>query len=116
MLDPDQYKIRGYAAFRQRAADPSLSLNEKSGFAEVFRAGYGPCILDDIRTKLPCLADPDTRICDIGAGCSELTQLIIETTGKIGQRLTVIDCPEMLTLLPSSPHLSKVEGRFPDCV
>jgi hypothetical protein len=115
-LDPGRYKVDDYAAFRARALDPSLSLNEKCGFAEVFRAGMSSRILADISTKLSVFGKPGGRICDIGAGCSELSHLIIETTGKGNQRLTVIDCPEMLALLPSPPHLTKIEGPFPECV
>lgn len=116
MLDPELYKVHGYAAFRERARDSSLSLNEKCGFAEVFRSGQSPDILADIYSKLTLLANPSARICDIGAGCSELSQHIVAMTAKKRQLLTVIDSPEMLALLPSSPHLTKIEGPFPDCI
>lgn len=116
MIDPQKYRIRSYAEFRRRAPDPSLSRNEKCGFAEEFRAGYAERIVADIGAKLPQLTMPSTRICDIGAGCSELAQLIVAATEAGGQQLTVIDCPEMLALLPSPPHLRKLAGRFPDCL
>src|SRR5579872_4902778 len=91
VIDPKKYRVRSYAEFRMRAADASLSLNEKCGFAEEFRAGYAERILADIRTKLPQLDSANSRICDIGAGCSELAQLIVaETAGE--QQLTLIDC------------------------
>jgi hypothetical protein len=62
MLDSELYKVRGYTAFRERAKDPSLSLNEKSGFPEVFRSGQSSRILTDISTKLTLLAKPGARI------------------------------------------------------
>lgn len=116
MIDPSKYRVRGYEEFRRRATDPSLSLTEKCGIAEEFRAGHEPAILADICSKLTNLKRPGTRICDIGAGCSELSRMIIEATGRNGQSLTAIDSPEMLALLPSAPHLSKIEGPFPDCL
>lgn len=116
MIEPKKYRVKGYEEFRKRAIDDSLSLNEKCGIAEEFRSGYEPQILDDIRSKLTRLKEPGARICDIGAGCSELSRLIIEASGRDGQSLTAIDCPEMLELLPSAPHLSKIEGPFPDCL
>jgi hypothetical protein len=116
MIEPAKYRIGGYEDFRERAQDNSLTLNEKCGFAEEFRAGYERQILCDISGKLTLLQKPGARICDIGAGCSELSHLIIETTGRNGQSLTVIDCLEMLHLLPPRPHLIKIEGPFPDCL
>lgn len=116
MLDPELYKVHGYEAFRERARDPSLSLNEKCGFAEVFRSGQSDSIFADISSKLTAFAKPGVKILDIGAGCSDLALHIVETTGRNGQFLTAIDSPEMLSLLPDSPHLTKIEGRFPDCI
>ena len=116
MIDPSKYRVRGYEEFRRRANDPALSLTEKCGIAEEFRAGYEARILEDICGKLTNLKKPGARVCDIGAGCSELSQLIIETTGQNRQSLTAIDSPEMLALLPSAPHLSKIAGAFPHCL
>jgi hypothetical protein len=114
-LDPARYAVAGYAGFRRRAVDPTLTGNEKSGFAEIFRQGYSEAILADIAGKLTQLAVPGARVCDIGAGCSDLAHLIVETTGRKRQSLTVVDCPEMLALLSSPPHVTKIAGPFPDC-
>ena len=76
MIEPSKYRVRGYAEFRQRAIDSSLTLTEKCGIAEEFRAGYEPRILQDISSKLTNFKNNGARICDIGAGCSELSQLI----------------------------------------
>ena len=116
MIDPKKYRVKSYTDFQQRAKDNSLSLNEKCGIAEEFRAGYEPQILADICSKLTLLSKPGARICDIGAGCTPLSRMIIERTERNGQSLTVIDSPEMLELLPSSAHLRKVAGPFPECL
>ncbi len=116
MLKPEDYRVESYQAFRERAKNPALSRNEMCGFPEVFRAGRSESILADIASKLTLLAKPGIKILDIGAGCSDLAHHIVETTARRDQSLTVIDSPEMLSLLPDSPHLEKIEGRFPDCV
>lgn len=116
MIDPEKYRLRSYGDYRRRAQDPTLTPNEKCGFAEVFRAGMSQPIFDDIASKLTHLERPGARICDIGAGCSELALLIVEVTARRQQSLTVIDCPEMLELLPAMAHLGKIDGPFPDCL
>ena len=115
-LNPSDYVVASYEDFRERAADPKLSLNEKCGFSDVFRAGFNTAIMADLCSKVTALSRAGARICDIGAGCSELSQLIIETTRRNGQSLTVIDSPEMLKLLPDYAHITKIEGPFPDCL
>jgi len=116
LVDPERYRVRGYAGYRERAKDPSLSLNEKCAAPDVFRTGYNEMILADIGSKLTALGKAGARICDIGAGCSELAHLIVETTGPNGQPLTAIDSPAMLALLPDAAHLTKLEGPFPACL
>jgi hypothetical protein len=115
MLDPAKYSTRTYQGFRERAKDPTLSLNEKCGSPEMFRAGRTESIFADIAGKLTALAKRGAKVLDIGAGCSELTHHIIDMTGRNGQLLATIDSPEMLSLLPDRPHLTKIEGPFPDC-
>jgi cyclopropane fatty-acyl-phospholipid synthase-like methyltransferase len=115
-MSDDRRRFETYADFRERAKDPRLSLNQKCGFSETVRAGQATAIFADIREKLAAFDQPRARILDIGAGCSELTHHIIEATAARGQSLTLIDSPEMLELLPSRPHLGKIEGPFPDCL
>jgi hypothetical protein len=107
--------LPSYEEFRERAKNPTLSLNEKCGFPEATRAGHSASIFTDICSKLIVLTNPDVNLLDIGAGCTELAHHIVEATGWHGQSLTVIDSPEMLSLLPDRPHLTKFEGPFPDC-
>ena len=107
--------LPSYEEFRERAKNPAFSLNEKCGFPEAFRSGQSARIFADICSKLIVLANPGIKLLDIGAGCTELAHHIIEATGRHGQSLTVIDSPEMLSLLPDGSHLTKIEGPFPDC-
>jgi len=115
-LNPEDYNDCSYSGYRERAVDPSLSLNEKCGFPESFRAGRSADIFADISQKLTALEKPGSKICDIGAGCSELAHHIVAMTAQHLHSLTVIDSPEMLSLLPSAPHLRKIEGPFPQCM
>jgi len=116
MLNPDDYRVESYEAFRERARNPALSPNERCGFPDAFRAGRSQAIFADIDSKLTVLGRPGIKILDIGGGCSELAQHIVETTARERQLLTAIDSPEMLTQLPESPHLTKLEGPFPGCL
>lgn len=110
------HNARTYQCFRALAKDESLTPNERCGFPEAYRAGKSEIIFSDIAGKLAAFGDPRSAILDIGPGCSDLGHYIVETTAARGQSLTVIDCPEMLELLPSRAHLTKVEGPFPDCL
>jgi hypothetical protein len=110
------HNARSYQDFRGWAKDPALSVNEKCGVPDNYRAGQSAAIFADIAGKLPALGRTGAAILDIGAGCSELAQHIVAATAGDGRSLTVIDCPEMLELLPDPPNLTKVEGPFPDCL
>ena len=108
--------LPSYEEFRERAKNPALTLNEKCGFPEAFRSGQSARIFADICSKLIALTNTGAKLLDIGAGCTELAHHIVEATGRHGQSLTVIDSPEMLSLLPDRSHLTKIEGPFPDCI
>jgi hypothetical protein len=108
--------LPSFDEFRERAKNTALSLNEKCGFVEAFRSGQSARIFSDICSKLTTLTKPDVKLLDIGAGCTELAHHIVETTGHHRQSLTVIDSPEMLSLLPDRQHVTKIEGPFPDCI
>ena len=70
------HPIETYEDFREKARNPSLSRNEKSGFPESVRAGKHAVIFDDLSAKLTALDRPGAKILDIGAGCNELLSLI----------------------------------------
>jgi 2-polyprenyl-3-methyl-5-hydroxy-6-metoxy-1,4-benzoquinol methylase len=107
--------LPSYEEFRERAKNDAFSLNEKCGFPEAFRSGRSALIFADICSKLTVLANPGVKLLDVGAGCADLAHHIIGATGRNGQSLTVIDSPEMLSLLPDRSYLTKIEGPFPDC-
>jgi hypothetical protein len=108
--------LPNFEEYRERAKNTALSLNEKCGFPEALRSGQSARIYADICSKLTVLVDPGVSVLDIGAGCTELAHHIVETTGRQRQSLTVIDSPEMLSLLPDRSHVTKIEGAFPDCI
>jgi cyclopropane fatty-acyl-phospholipid synthase-like methyltransferase len=108
--------VPSFEEYRERAKNAGLSLNEKCGSPDGFRSGQSARIYADICSKLTVLAKPGVKFLDIGPGCTELAYHIAETTGQNRQSLTVIDSPEMLSLLPDRPHVTKIEGAFPDCI
>lgn len=116
MLNPEDYRVESYEAFRERARNPTLSPNERCGVPDAFRAGRSKAIFGDIGSKLAVFGRSGIKILDIGGGCSELAHHVVETTARERQLLTVIDSPEMLSQLPDSPHLTKLEGPFPACI
>lgn len=103
-----------YESFRRRAADPSLSPNEKIGFPDAYREGKEDMILDDIVGKLTRLDLRDQVVVDIGSGGGTLGALVMERCAAQGHRLVQIDSPEMLALLPEAPRAWRVPGRFPE--
>lgn len=107
------FDVPGYAGFRERATDPALTPNEKSGFPERLRAGQSEAIFADISLKLPAFAAPGGRLLDIGCGCSDLARHLIRSCAGLGQSLSVIDSAEVLRQLPDLPCLTKIEGQFP---
>jgi hypothetical protein len=113
---PTYREVPSYDEFRNRAKNRELTLHEKCGFPDAIRSGKSAEIYVDICSKLTMLSKPGVRVLDIGPGCSELAQYIIEATDASDQSLTVIDSPEMLCLLPDRHHLRKIEGPFPECL
>ncbi len=104
----------GYEAFRLRAADPSLSRHEKVGFPDSYREGREEAIFADVLRKIPALQEANKSVVEIGPGCAGLPVALIALCEAKGHVVTMIDAPEMLALLPSSPALRRVPGRFPD--
>ena len=105
--------LPSYEEFRERAKNDAFSLNEKCGFPEAFLSGQSALIFADIFSKLTVLANPGVKLLDVGAGCTDLAHYIIEATGRYGLSLTVIDSPEVPSLLPDKSHLTKIEGPLP---
>lgn len=97
--------------FRRMAADPSLSVNERIGFPDSYRAGKEQAIFADIRGKLPALEARSKVVVDIGPGCGPLAHLLVDHCRSQEHRLILVDSEEMLSQLPDGPD--KVTGPFP---
>ena len=111
-----QFENLNYNDFRRMALDQNLSANEKIGFPEHYRQGYGEAIYCDILKKIPKLNNENSCVLDIGPGCSELSQLIIRHSKEHQQQLILVDSKEMLSLLPDDDNLiKKISGFYPDC-
>jgi cyclopropane fatty-acyl-phospholipid synthase-like methyltransferase len=110
------FDVKGFAAFRERASDATLSQYEKVGFPDEYRAGKAEIILDDVARKLTKLNDADAAILDIGAGCSDLPITLMNRCAKNRQSLVLVDSAEMLGPLPDRSHVTKLSGMFPACL
>lgn len=99
--------------FKKMAGDPSLSEFEKIGFPDSYRQGKANAIWLDIRSKLANLDKKNQIVLDIGPGCSELPQLLIEYCRTQGHHLILVDSAEMLKHLPDAPFIEKISGYFP---
>lgn len=114
--DYKRFEYLTYEKFRQMALDPSLSMHEKVGFPDAYRAGNEERILADITSKLQNLHGEGKRVLDIGPGCGALARLLIDLCRSHRHAATFVDSPEMLAQLPDEPCLQKVPGYFPrDC-
>jgi 2-polyprenyl-3-methyl-5-hydroxy-6-metoxy-1,4-benzoquinol methylase len=115
-MDPNRFSNLTYEGFRELARDESLSLHEKVGFPDSYRAGREQEILADIRVKLSNLDLAGRKVLDIGPGCGGLAQAVLSLCREKGHALTLVDSAEMLALLPDEPFADKRPGRFPeDC-
>lgn len=102
----------GFDDFKKFATDDSLSPNEKIGFPDSYRQGYDNNIIKDIESKLGELkAGQD--VLDIGPGCSNLAKSYIEKCHRSKSQITLVDCQEMLDLLPNKSNVIKVPGFYP---
>jgi hypothetical protein len=114
-IDFDKYRRLTYDDFRKLAGDDNLSQYEKIGFPDEYRKGHEEDIFSDIKSKLHCLEETGKVIADIGCGCSDLAHLMIENCGIRESTLILVDCEEMLSLLPDRDFIRKFPGRFPHC-
>ena len=116
-MDPNRFADLTYDGFRELARDESLSLHEKVGFPDSYRAGKEEAILRDVRAKLSNLERAGRRSCrvlDVGPGCGSMALSLLGLCREKGHALTLIDSPEMLALLPDEPFAVKLAGRFPE--
>lgn len=106
-----------YDSFRSLAKDASLSKYEKIGFPDTYRTGFEEKILQDVSEKLPALLKAESVVLDIGCGCSDLPQFLMDRATELEQELILVDSVEMLNLLPnvSNEKIVKVAAKYPEC-
>jgi cyclopropane fatty-acyl-phospholipid synthase-like methyltransferase len=114
MSENNPFANLDFEAFRKLAMDPSLSIYEKIGFPNAYREGYEKAIFVDILTKLPQLNEQNKVILDIGPGCSELPEMLIQHCRQQTHQLVLIDSKEMLDKLSDDTFITKLEGYYPD--
>ena len=101
--------------FKRFAADKHMSKYGKIGFPDSYRKDKEENIFFDIIEKLPCLKEQGKTIVDIGPGCSDLPEMMINFCKKQQHKLVLIDSAEMLALLPDGDSITKISACFPDC-
>ena len=73
--------------FKSLAIDESLSRYEKIGFFNHFREGKEAQIWDDILSKVSTLNHSQSRILDIGPGCSDLPFMLLKNAEEKSQNV-----------------------------
>ncbi|NBW35233.1 MAG: class I SAM-dependent methyltransferase [Cytophagia bacterium] len=107
----DRFRNLRFEDFEKMASDKSLKPFEKVGFPSVFREGYDEEIFMDIKQKTDW--NNSNNIIDIGCGCGELAEIIINDSRVQKKRLTMVDSNQVLDQLPNHELLNKVDGQFP---
>lgn len=116
MSNSNHFANLTYQDFRELANKPGLSKYERIGFPDSYRENAEEAIFNDIKIKLTNLEHLNSRVLDIGSGCSDLPCMLIELSRMKGHRLTLLDSKEMLDLLPSRSFIEKKDALFPNCI
>lgn len=116
--DFERFKNLTFEDFKNLAQDESLSIYQKIGFPDKYRAGKEESIFIDIVQKLNIDVQDSAgkTLLDIGPGCSELPLMLIDFCRNAQIKTFLVDSKEMLDQLPSGDDVVKVEGYFPDNV
>lgn len=101
--------------FKKLAQDETLSKYERIGFPSSYRSGKEGDIFQDILAKLSALHEKHKTVLDIGPGCSDLPEMLINLCRENQHSLTLIDSVEMLAHLPDDPVVHKVASLYPNC-
>ena len=111
----NHYDGYNYERFRELAKNNSLSMYEKIGFPNSYRADTERLIFEDILSKVPkLLKGRCLNVLDIGPGCSNLQGYISSVCRENEHTLFLADCPEMLALIKDESYVKKYAGFFPD--
>lgn len=109
----DKHSNLTFDEFSKLAKDSDKSKFEKIGFPDKFRDGKETDIFFDINSKVK--VSENETIVDIGAGCSELPEIIATYCDQNYCNYIVIDSKEMLANIPDNFHsLKKMPGKYPD--
>jgi len=102
-----------FEGFRRLAAEPDISKFNRIGFPDKYREDFETAIFRDVRHKLPLLEDKGKVILDIGPGCSDLPEFLIDLCRRHGHTLILVDSEEMLGHLPDEHFIHKIAGPYP---
>jgi hypothetical protein len=117
-MDNQEYKRFEHLTFddfRRMAKDDSLSPYEKIGFPNSYRHGKENLIFEDIVQKLSHLSSEGKTVLEIGPGCSELPQMMIDLCKQRSHKLILVDSQEMLARLPDASFIEKIPAYYPNC-
>jgi len=117
-LTDDHYRRFANLSFedyRRMAQDDSLSQNEMSGGPDSYRKGKAGIIFQSIVAHLPLLNARGKVVLEVGPGCSELPQMMIDLCRERGHQLLFVDSEEMLAHLPDDDFIVKFPAYYPQC-
>jgi hypothetical protein len=100
---------------RRTALDESLSRYEKIGCPDSYREGKEGLIFQSIVANLPLLNERGKLVLDVGPGCSELPQMMVNLCRERGHKLLLVDSEEMLAHLPDYDFIQKFPAFYPQC-
>ncbi len=112
--DYERFKNLSYEDFKALAKDESLSVYQKIGFPDEYRKGKEKDIFIDIGGKLGWQNETGKTILDIGCGCSDLVNFIIDHGKNTSAKLLLVDSAEMLQLVKNELFIEKYAGYFPN--
>ena len=112
-MKPNPSDNLSFESFRLLAKDSSLSKYEKIGFPAQYREKFEQLIFTDIKCKATNLNLSAQTVLDIGCGCSDLAEYLINYSEENNHTLYLNDSHEMLSLLPNKGFITKVDGQFP---
>jgi 2-polyprenyl-3-methyl-5-hydroxy-6-metoxy-1,4-benzoquinol methylase len=102
-----------FEVFKEMASEYTLSKYEKIGFPDSYREGYENKIFENIKAILK-LDRKDLTFFDIGCGCSDLPNMIINHALQNDHNLYLIDSKEMLDQLHDEKNIFKLSAKFPN--
>ena len=103
-----------FEKFKELAKNKNISKFNKVGFPDKYRDGQEELILKDLISKVNILSKEYQKDLEIGPGCSNLANNIINYLLQNKSELTLIDSKEMLDNLPDNNGIKKEFGMFPN--